>query len=325
METFHLDRPRSVAETVRILHREKDATVIAGGTDLVTLLRDGVAAPGRLVDVSQLGLDRIAWRRDGGVRIGALSSNAVTDSRLAREYPVVTEALRAGASPQIRGMATFGGNLLQRTRCRYFRLPEFACNKRAPGSGCSAIDGDGAGQAIFGTSSSCTAVHPSDLAVALRAVDAVVIAHSHRGSREIPLDEFHLLPGDTPHRESTLRPDELITAIDLPARAHSRHSHYLKFRDRASFAFALSSAAVALELRAGTVREARIVLGGVAPAPWRAVAAERALTGGRLTPAAITAAADAATEGATPGKDNGYKVELVRRVVRRALTELGER
>ncbi|ASR39484.1 FAD-binding molybdopterin dehydrogenase [Prauserella marina] len=325
METFHLDRPRSVAEAVRILHREKDATVIAGGTDLVTLLRDGVATPHRLVDVSLLGLDRIEWRRDGGVRIGALYSNAVADSRLAREYPVVTEALRAGASAQIRGMATLGGNISQRTRCRYFRLPEFACNKRAPGSGCSAIEGDGSGQAIFGTSSSCTAVHPSDLAVALRAVDAVVIAQSQRGSREIPMDEFHLLPGDTPHRETTLRPGELITAIELPARAHSGHSHYLKFRDRASFAFALVSAAVALDIRGGAVRTARVALGGVAPAPWRAVAAERVLTGKRPTAEVIDAAAKAATEGARPGKDNEHKVELVRRVVRRALTELGQR
>ncbi|WP_158890137.1 FAD binding domain-containing protein [Amycolatopsis anabasis] len=322
---FHLTRPRSVAEAVGVLARDPGAAAIAGGTDLITLARDGIAAPSRLVDLGGLGLDRIEWRPDGTVRIGALCRNAVDDARLRAEFPVITEALRSGASPQIRNMATFGGNLLQRVRCPYFRQPEFACNRRAPGSGCAAADGDGSRQAIFGASPACIAVHPSDLAVALRAMDAVVLVAGPSGSRRIPLDELHLLPGDTPHRETSLGRAEVITAIEIPPRPFGRRSHYLKFRDRASFAFALVSAAVAVELQGGVVRSARIALGGVAAKPWRGPAAEAALTGRRFAAAAIAAAADAAVAGAAPRPDNAYKVELVRRVVRRALSELEQR
>jgi xanthine dehydrogenase YagS FAD-binding subunit len=325
MRTFHLDRPESVAEAVRILGADPAAEPIAGGTDLVTLMRDGVRAPTRLVDLNGLGLDRVEWRRDGSVRIGALCPNAVDDRRLRTELPVIVEALRAGASPQIRNMATFGGNLLQRTRCVYFRLPEFACNRRAPGSGCASIEGDSSKQAIFGTSTACVAVHPSDLAVALAALDANVLVEGPRGARTIPMTEFHRLPEAMPHAENSLRRGELVTGIEVPPRRYGGRSHYVKFRDRASFAFALVSSAVAVEERDGMVRTARIALGGVAPKPWRAPAAEEALTGRAFDAAAVEAAAETAVTGARPLRDNEYKVELVRRVVRRALTELGER
>ncbi|GAA4035971.1 xanthine dehydrogenase family protein subunit M [Allokutzneria multivorans] len=319
MRPFHYAKPGSVAEAVRVLGANPDAEVIAGGTDLVTLLRDGVRAPNQLVDVNGLGLDRLAWQQDGGVHIGALCRNAVDDSRLRRAYPALVLALRSGASPQIRNRASFGGNLLQRTRCAYFRLPEFDCNKRAPGSGCAALTGDGAQTALFGASPSCVAVHPSDCAVALVALNAVVRVEGPSGVRRIPVEEFHVLPGDAPQRETVLRRDEVVVAIELPP---APPSHYLKFRDRTSFAFALVSAGVAVEVSGGVVRSARIVLGGVAPKPWRCGAAERELVGGPFTEASIAKAGDAATEGAKPRPGNEYKVELVRRVVRRALTEL---
>ncbi|TCP51923.1 xanthine dehydrogenase YagS FAD-binding subunit [Tamaricihabitans halophyticus] len=322
MRTFQLDRPGDLAEAVRILAEDEGARVIAGGTDLVTLMRDGIQQPSRVLDLRDLGLTEIEWQPDGGVRIGALCPNAVDDRRLAAEYPLVVAALRAGASPQIRNMATFGGNILQQTRCAYYRLPEFACNRRDPGTGCAALRGDSAKQAIFGVSDTCNAVHPSDLAVALSALEAEVLVHGPAGARRIPIREFHPLPGDTPHRVSALRDGELVTGIELPAAGRGRVSNYVKFRDRASFAFALASAAVVIE-RAGTVvLGARIALGGVAPKPWRAEHAERALVGNRLDEDSIAAASAAAVRGATPRKDNEYKVELVRRVVRRALSEL---
>lgn len=325
MDAFHLDRPRTVPEAVRALRDRPGAEIIAGGTDLITLMRDGVRRPSWLVDISDLGLDGIEWLPDGGVRIGALCPNAVDDRRLRAEYPVLVEALRSGASPQIRNMASFGGNILQQTRCTYFRLPEFACNRRSPGSGCASIEGDSSKQAIFGASGSCVAVHPSDLAVALQALEAVVLVEGPGGARRIPMDEFHRLPGNTPERQNSLRAGELVVGVELPAAPYARKSHYLKFRDRASFAFALVSAAVAVEQRGGVVHTARIALGGVAAKPWRAEHAERALAGRRLDAAGIEAAAEEAVRGARPQQDNAYKVELVRRVVRRALNELGER
>ncbi|MCP3802267.1 xanthine dehydrogenase family protein subunit M [Allokutzneria sp. A3M-2-11 16] len=320
MRPFHYSRPGSVGEAVRALGADPGAEVIAGGTDLVTLLRDGVRAPSQLVDVNRLGLDRLSWQPNGSVHIGAMCRNAVDDSRLRRAYPGLVQALRSGASPQIRNRASFGGNLLQRTRCAYFRLPEFDCNKRNPGSGCAALNGDGAQTALFGASPSCVAVHPSDCAVALVALNAVVHVEGPAGARRIPIEEFHVLPGETPQRETALRRDELVVAIELPP---APPSHYLKFRDRTSFAFALVSAAVAVEVSGGTVRSARIALGGVAAKPWRCLAAERELVGKPFTAPSIAKAGDAATEGAKPRPGNEYKVELVRRVVRRALTELG--
>lgn len=323
MDTFEYLRPDSVREAVRLLKDLPDAHVIAGGTDLVTLLRDGVRRPSHVVDVNGLALDQVRWTQ-GGVRIGALCRNALDDRRLAEAYPVLTRALRAGASPQIRNRATFGGNVLQGVRCPYYRLPEFACNRREPGSGCASIDGDGRQQAIFGTSDACIAVHPSDCAVALLALDATVLVQDAGGARRIPIGEFHRLPGDTPHEEHALRRSELIVAVELPASPFAARSTYVKFRERSSYAFALASAAAAVQVRDGVVREARVCLGGVAPKPWRAYAAEEALAGRRFDAAAIDAAADAATRGARPREDNAYKVELVRGVVRQALTELRE-
>lgn len=324
METFQHVKPHTVQAALRVLATEPGAVVVAGGTDLVTLMRDGIARPSHLVDVNGLPLDRLEWQPDGGVHIGALCRNAVDDARLRQQYPVLVEALRSGASPQIRNAATFGGNLLQRVRCPYYRMPEFACNRRDPGSGCASLAGDSHRQAVFGTSTACIAVHPSDCAVALLALDATVVVQSQRGTHRIPIGEFHRLPGDAPQREHVLRRDELIVAIDVPATPFAKHSHYLKFRDRASFAFALASAAVAVELRRGLVWSSRIALGGVAAKPWRSYPAEAELLGRRFTVTAINDAAEAAAQGAHPQEDNGYKVELVRRVVRQALTELGD-
>lgn len=323
MEPFQYVRARSVGEAVGLLARHPRAEVIAGATDLTTLMRDGIRRPSHLIDVNGLALDEISALPDGGLRIGALCRNATDDQRIVRGFPVLAEALRSGASPQIRNRATFGGNLLQRVRCPYYRLPEFACNRRDPDSGCAALDGDSSRHAILGTSGSCIAVHPSDCAVALQALDAEVVVRGPRGERRIPIDAFHRLPGRTPEREVMLRDDEIILAVELPGRASSAHSHYVKFRERASYAFALASAAVAVEVRGGTVRSARIALGGVAPKPWRARAAERALLGRPFGEDAIDAASRAATSGAAPRPDNTYKVSLAQAVVRRALTELG--
>jgi xanthine dehydrogenase YagS FAD-binding subunit len=324
MHNFQHVRPATVKAALRLLASEPGAVVVAGGTDLVTLMRDGIATPTHLVDINGLPLDRLEWQPDGGVRIGALCRNAIGDPRLRRQYPVLSEALRSGASPQIRNAATFGGNLLQRVRCPYYRMPEFACNRRDPGSGCASLAGDGHRQAVFGTSEACIAVHPSDCAVALLALDATVVVQGPQGTQRVPVGELHRLPGNAAHHEHVLRRDELVVAVDLPARPFAARSHYVKFRDRASFAFALVSAAVAVELRGGRVYSSRVALGGVAPKPWRSYAAEAALLGRPLTGAAIRDAADAATESARPRHDNAYKVELVRRVVRRALTELAD-
>jgi xanthine dehydrogenase YagS FAD-binding subunit len=322
MRTFQHLRPRDVDDAVRLLAAHPGAEVIAGGTDLVTLMRDGIRTPTHLVDINGLALDRVSWKPGGSVRIGALYRNAMDDPGLERAYPVLAKALRAGASPQIRNRATFGGNLLQGVRCPYFRLPEFACNRRTPGAGCAALDGDSRRHAIFGASERCVAVHPSDCAVALVALNADVLVQSTRGTRRIPVTELHLLPGDTPQDEHQLRRDELITAVELPASPPGARSTYVKARERGSFAFALASAAVVVELRGGVVRRATVCLGGVAPKPWRAAAAERVLRDRQLDTETIEAAADAATRDAETRPDNEYKVDLVHGVVRQALTEL---
>jgi xanthine dehydrogenase YagS FAD-binding subunit len=249
-------------------------------------------------------------------------SDVAWDARVRERYPVVSQALLQGASGQLRNMATIGGNVLQRTRCPYFRDTAMPCNKREPGTGCSALRGVNRGHAILGTSEHCIATHPSDLAVALAALDAVVRVRGRAGERAIPFGEFHLLPDAHPEREHVLRPGELITAIDLPALPFARRSLYLKVRDRASYAFALASAAVALDVAGGTVRDARIALGGVATKPWRATGAERALVGRAASRATFRAAAEAALAGAVPRKDNAFKIELAKRTLVRALEEL---
>lgn len=324
MRSFEHLRPRTVDSAVRLLAEHPGAEVIAGGTDLVTLMRDGIRNPTHLVDINGLDLDGVHWMPGGRVRIGALCRNAVDDPELERAYPVLVKALRSGASPQIRNRATFGGNVLQGVRCAYYRLPEFPCNRRAPGSGCAALLGDSHQHAIFGGSESCIAVHPSDCAVALLALDAEVYVRSVRGTRRLPVAELHRLPGDAPHEEHRIRRDELILAVELRASRPGTRSTYVKARERGSYAFALASAAAVLEVRGGVVRDARICLGGVAPTPWRSAAAERALRGRRFDAAAAEAAAEAATREARPRRDNAYKTDLVHGVVRQALTELME-
>jgi xanthine dehydrogenase YagS FAD-binding subunit len=303
----------------------EDVQYIAGGTTLVDLMRLDVSRPASLVDITALPLGAIEPQGDG-LRIGALARNTdVAYHPLVRErYPALAEALLSGASPQLRNMATTGGNVLQRTRCSYFRDPAWPCNKRLPGSGCSAQGGYTRMHAILGTSDHCIAAHPSDMCVALVALDATVQTRRPGGAvRSIPFSEFHTLPGQTPQVENVLQRGELITSVDLPATALSRRSHYVKARDRASYAFALASAAVALDLQGGTIRDARVALGGVTTKPWRSREAEAELVGKTATRETYRRAAKAAVRDAQPRKDNAFKVELVQRVLVRALEEVG--
>ncbi len=299
---------------------------IAGGTDLVQLMKDGVEEPRHLIDLGGLPLDQIEFD-DAGMRIGALvrMSDAADHPRLRRHWPLIAEALLASASPQLRNMATMGGNLLQRTRCGYFRDVGFPCNKRVPGSGCPAIDGDNRGLAILGGSASCVATHPSDLAVALTALDAVVElrAAASQGdpfTRRVPLAEFYRLPGDTPERETVIEPGEIIAAILVPSADAGLRSHYLKVRDRASFEFALVSAAVVVGMAGGRMTRARIAMGGVGPHPWRLPAVEAALADAPATPSAFAAASAHAADGVRPLSHNRFKVTLMQRALVRALT-----
>lgn len=304
------------------------AKFIAGGTNLIDLMKENVMRPQRLIDVSRLPFAAIEPLPDGGVRLGAMARNAATARHpLVRErYPLLSAAILAGASPQIRNMASNGGNLLQRTRCYYFYDVGVPCNKRQPGTGCPARDGLARQLAILGTSDHCVATHPSDMCVALAALDAVVHVRSSRGEREIPFADFHRLPGNAPHRDTTLAGDELITHIDLPANTLAPHSTYLKIRDRASYAFALVSVAAAFDLdSAGHMRNARVALGGVAHKPWRNPLAEQQLDGELPDATAFQRAAntllqDARGHGAPSGPGNNrFKIELARRAVVRAL------
>jgi xanthine dehydrogenase YagS FAD-binding subunit len=299
------------------------AKPLGGGTNLVDLMRQEIERPQTVVDISRLPLTGVDELPDGGLRIGALVRNShLAAHRLVRtRYPVLAQALLSGASGQLRNMATVGGNLLQRTRCLYFVDATAACNKREPGTGCAAVGGFHRGGAVLGASEHCIATHPSDMAVALAALDAVVEVQSVRGTRRIPLLELHELPGDTPHRETVLDADELITAVELPAPV-TTNSAYRKVRDRASFAFALVSAAAALDVRDGVVVAARVALGGVAAKPWRAVEAERVLTGGPATEDAFRAAAEAELAAAVAHPGSEFKIELARRTVVATLRDL---
>lgn len=295
---------------------------LGGGTNLFDLMKGGVANPTRLIDITALPFTAIQPLAGGGVRIGSLARNSdvANDPHVRRHYPLLAQALLAGASPQLRNVATVGGNLLQRTRCLYFVDTVFdRCNKRAPGSGCAARTGYNRMHAILGASEACVATNPSDMSVALAALDAVVHVQGPARSRAIPIAEFHCLPGSTPERDTELAPGELITGVELPSSAFAEHSRYLKVSDRASFAFALVSVAVGLSIECNTVRDSRIVLGGVAPKPWRAAEAEQAIRGQPLDAAHLEAAANLAPAGARPLADNEFKVELVRRTVSRAL------
>jgi xanthine dehydrogenase YagS FAD-binding subunit len=300
------------------------AKFLGGGTNLVDLMRLGVETPDLLVDVTRLPYDRIYATDDGGLRIGAgvRNSDLAADQRVRTRYPVLAEAVLAGASGQLRNLATTGGNLLQRTRCAYFQDVTKPCNKRVPGTGCPAREGEHHNLAIFGHSDHCVATHPSDLAVALAAIDAVVRVVGPEGGREIPLVNFYRLPGDTPQHDTVLERDELIVEVDVPALAFAVNSRYRKVRERASFAFALVSVAAALDVADGVVRDARIAFGGLAHKPWRAHAAEEALRGSAADESAFGAAADAELSRAEPLRDNGYKVELARNTLVRTLVEL---
>lgn len=300
----------------------KDGMFIAGGTNMVDYMRLGVLRPATVVDVSRLPLTKIEPAGDG-VKIGALvrNSDLAYDPVIQHKYPVLAQALLAGASPQLRNMATTGGNILQRTRCPYFRDVHFAqCNKRNPGSGCAAIGGFNRSHAVLGTSTLCIATNPSDMNVAMAALDATVHVHGPNGERDIPFVDFHTLPGEHPEIESVLQPGELITYVTLPGIAGKQH--YLKVRDRASFAFALASAAVVLDVQGGVIKGARLALGGVGTKPWRAKDAEAALVGQPPSPAVFAKAADAALAGAKGQPTNAFKIELAKRTIVRALTEV---
>jgi xanthine dehydrogenase YagS FAD-binding subunit len=296
------------------------ARYIAGGTTLVDLMRETVERPHAVVDINALPYRDVALDR-GVLRVGALvrMTDLAADTRVRREFPLIAQALELSASAQLRNMASIGGNLMQRPRCLYFRDVSAACNRRAPGTGCAAVGGLNRTHAILGTSDQCVATHPSDLAVALVALDGVVLTRDTMGDRRIPLASFFRMPGDTPDREHDLRPGELIVGIEVPAAAVARRSGYLKVRDRQSYEFALASAAVGLDVAGGIVRAARVAVGGVGTVPWRLPAVERALVGQPAGPALWHAAAQRASDGAKPLSDNGFKVELVRRVVERQL------
>jgi xanthine dehydrogenase YagS FAD-binding subunit len=323
---FRYERAVDAAAAVALLAGSPRARFLGGGTNLVDLMRLGVEEPDLLVDVSGLPYDRIETSAGGGLRIGAAVRNSdLASDRLVRErYPVLAEALLDGASGQLRNLATVGGNLLQRTRCRYFQDVTKPCNKRDPGSGCPAREGEHRNLAILGWSERCVATHPSDMAVALAALDAVVHVDGPRGARSIPLTELHRLPGEEPQRDAVLERDELITVVELPALDLARRSRYVKVRERASFAFAVVSVAAALEVEDGTVRDVRVALGGVAHKPWRATLVEATLRGAAATRESFARAAEAELAQARPLRDNAYKLPLARNLIVRTLLELKE-
>lgn len=324
MQPFSYKLVEQADKAVALVSPETQSAYLAGGTSLIDLMKLNVQTPKQLVDINPLPLTQVE-RQGNGVRIGAMARNSdVAYNAMIRErYPVLSEALLSGASPQLRNMATVGGNLMQRTRCYYFRDTAFPCNKRVPGSGCPALKGYNRIHAILGGSDHCIATHPSDMAVAMMALDAVVQTHGPKGARRIPIADFHVVPGNTPERETVLEHGELIVAVDLPATPLAARSHYLKVRERASYAFAIASVATALELDNGVIRLARIALGGVGTKPWRAYEAEKALLNQPLNQDTFQVAANAAVQGAKPQKYNGFKVELTKRTVMRALATVG--
>ncbi|MFF1716199.1 FAD binding domain-containing protein [Streptomyces sp. NPDC058268] len=326
MREFGYQRAVDVPGAVALLGTDPDARFLGGGTNLVDLMKTGVERPGLLIDVRELPLDRIEATDDGGLRIGATVTNSdlAAHPEVRRRYPALAEAVLAGASGQLRNMATVGGNLLQRTRCGYFADLSKPCNKRAPGSGCPAIEGEHHNHAILGATEHCVAVHPSDMGVALAAFDAVVSYETAQGTGELPLADFYLSVGSTPHLETALPSGALITGVTLPPAPVAAHSRYRKVRERASYAFAIGSIAAAIDVRDGVVHEVRLAFGAVASRPWRAREAERALTGGPASAEAFAAAADAELAAAKPLPDNGYKVTLMRNLVVALLTELTE-
>ncbi|AKJ08604.1 molybdopterin dehydrogenase [Streptomyces incarnatus] len=326
MREFDYRRASDVAGAVALLGADPDTCFLGGGTNLVDLMKAGVERPARLVDIRELPLDEIEPTPEGGLRIGATVTNGdlAAHPEVRRRYPALAQAVLAGASGQLRNMATVGGNLLQRTRCGYFTDVTKPCNKRVPGSGCPAVEGEHRNHAILGASDHCVAVHPSDMAVALAAFDAVVHFETADGPGEMPLADFYLPVGDTPHRETALPPGALITGVVLPPVPVAVNSRYRKVRERASYAFAIGSLAAALDVRDGVVRDARLAFGAVASRPWRALAAERALIGAPADAETCAAAADAELAAARPLPQNGYKVTLMRNLVVAELTRLAE-
>ncbi|MCA6109561.1 FAD binding domain-containing protein [Bradyrhizobium cenepequi] len=323
MIPFQYTKANDVTDAVRLIAANGGAKFIAGGTNLLDLMKDNVERPTTLIDISRLPLTSVEETASGGLRIGALVPNAdlAWHPLIEKRYPLLASAIMAGASQQLRNMASTGGNLLQRTRCAYFYDTATPCNKRQPGSGCSALNGVSRGHAILGASASCIATHPSDMCVALAALDATVHVTGPTGARVIPFADFHRLPGDTPHVDTNLGPDEIITAIEVPAKGFAANHSYLKIRDRMSYAFALVSVAAALELKDGTIQEARLALGGVAHKPWRDVAAEGALRGRPAEEASFARAADLLLRDARPQAHNGFKVDLARRAIIRTLSQ----
>ncbi|KQQ47973.1 FAD-binding molybdopterin dehydrogenase [Methylobacterium sp. Leaf125] len=322
MNRFDYVRPTTVDEAVRAVASGTQARFIAGGTNLVDLMKYNVERPERLVDITRLPLDRIE-ARDGGLSLGALVTNSTVayDDRVKARYPLLSSAILAGASGQLRNAATTGGNLLQRTRCYYFYDDATPCNKREPGTGCAAIGGVNRIHAIFGTSPSCIATHPSDMCVALAALEATVRVAGPGGERTIPFADFHRLPGDTPERDTTLAADEIVLSVDLPDEDFGAHHTYLKLRDRLSYAFALVSVAAVIKLDGDTIRTARFALGGVAHKPWRNRDAEASLIGKPATAETFAAAAEIVVAEAQPQSENAFKIELARRAIARGLAQ----
>jgi len=318
---FSYTRATDVTNAVSEASRSAAAKFIAGGTNLIDLMKENVARPERLIDITHLPLKRIEDTDDGGLRLGALVTNAETayNPQVEKRYPLLSRAILSGASPQLRNMATNGGNLLQRTRCIYFYDTATHCNKRMRGTGCSAIEGFNRMHAVLGASDQCIAVHPSDMCVALAALEAVVLVTGKNGDRSIPIADFHRLPGDTPDMDTNLGGDEIILSIDLPPKGFADHHAYVKVRDRASYAFALVSVAAALEMSGDIIKEARVALGGVAHKPWRNTEAEALLTGKAATKDNFQIVAETILHDAEGFEHNTFKIELSKRVIVRAL------
>jgi xanthine dehydrogenase YagS FAD-binding subunit len=323
MINFQYARASDVADAVRQITADPSAKFIAGGTNLIDLMKQDVERPTRLVDISRLPLTNVEETAEGGLRIGALvpNSDLAYHPLIEQRYPLLSSAILAGASQQLRNMASTGGNLLQRTRCFYFYDTVTPCNKREPGSGCSAINGVNRINAILGTSDACIATHPSDMCVALAALEAKVHVAGPAGERAIAFDDFHRLPGNTPQLDTNLHPNEIITAIELPAQGFAKNYSYLKIRDRLSYAFALVSVAAALDLEGDTISQARLALGGVAHKPWRDTAAEAALRGQAANRTTFRHAADLLLRDAKGFAHNAFKIDLARRAILRTLTQ----
>ncbi|MBD8708340.1 xanthine dehydrogenase family protein subunit M [Pseudomonas sp. CFBP 13711] len=321
MNPFSYSKPSDITQAVNLAGPA--SRFIAGGTNLLDLMKENIARPEHLIDITGLPLKDVRATDSGGLMIGALVSNAdlAWHPLIERDYPLLSQAILAGASPQLRNMASTGGNLLQRTRCYYFYDSTVPCNKREPGTGCPAKEGLNRIHAILGASDACVATHPSDMCVALAALEARVHVQGRAGARVIEFADFHRLPGDAPQRDNQLADDELITAVELPAPRFQQHSHYLKIRDRASYAFALISVAAAVELDGDVIRDVRIALGGVAHKPWRDTAVEQSLKGQPVSRENFVAAADAMLRDAQPLAHNAFKIKLARRAIVRALSD----